>query len=383
MKKKISFVSCVGDVADTHTLKYINTLIENGFEVETIRTGINPQTNFQHIRLPDISSNFWPSGNSILNILSAVIQRIRNSILLAKHLFNTKPNVVVATEPDSWVIAVFCRYLIKNEVIADIREVYEDRIDGIPKLLRSISLYFLKKVMLYCSRHTIEIIHVSKERQDVYSYLDKPGKVVVYYPELNLRPNPTGENETNEFIVIHAGALREKYGANEILGAFTILSKKYDQIKLYVLGGTAGFIKEQALLNTLVDKGVIRLYNQVPFNIVLEFLMKSKIGLNIVLPVDKSHYLAQPRKFYEYLSMGLPVVAANVPTIDRVVNKWKNGMTVNPYCSEDIAQAIEFYFLNEDARLTASENAISSHLSEYNWDLQRPNYLMIFKNLIS
>lgn len=381
MIKRICFVSCVGDIGDTHTLKYINTLLENGFTAESIRTGKNPQQNFKHTRLPDIGSNFWPSGNSIFNIISAIIQRLRNCIILANRIIKTKPNVIVATEPDSWLVAVLCKYFLKNRIVADIREVYEDRIAGFPKVFKPLGLYLTKSLMSFCSKHTDEIIHVSEERQKVYRYLNIPGKVVIYYPNLYKEVSKNDAGNSGEFIVVHAGALRAKYGASQIIDAFSLLSLKHQKIILYVLGGTAGPIENKEQLKSLVSKGTIKIIEQVPYSTVLDFLGKSKVGLNIVLPVDESHYLAQPRKLYEYLSMGLPFVAAKVPTIENVAKRWGNGITVDPYSHEEIAKALEFYYLNEDARLEASVSALKSHVEEFNWERQIPNYISIFSKL--
>lgn len=380
INSKISFISCIGDVNDTHTIKYINTLLESGYQIETIRTGEGIQQGFKHHRLPDITSNFWPTGLSVINLLSAIYQRIRNSFYLVLKLFKTKPDIVVATEPDSWFISILCKPFVKYKIVADIREVYEDRIDGFPKWFRKPGLYMLKKFMKFSSRYTNEIIHVSEERQKVYAYLMQKGKVIVYYPDLN-NDVQSDTSTTEDFIVIHAGALREKYGANQIIDAFSIIGGQNLNIKLYVLGGTAGKITNQHVLDELVSKGGVKLINQVPYEIVLEYLGKSKIGLNIVLPVDQSHYLAQPRKLYEYLSRGLPFVAAKVPTVEKVKEKWNNGIVVDPYSAIEIANAIIYYFQHDEARKIASMNAMTSHVNEYNWESQKGKFVEIFNEL--
>jgi glycosyltransferase involved in cell wall biosynthesis len=184
------------------------------------------------------------------------------------------------------------------------------------------------------------------------------------------------------FNVLHAGALRDKYGASEIIRAFDYLARNSLPIKLVVLGGTAGPIMEVDLLDKLKRKGVIEIFQQVSFDEVLKKMETSSIGLNIVLPVDQSHYLAQPRKLYEYLSRALPVIAADVPTIREVILKWKCGKLVDPYSDLAISKAIIFAFENKDWLEKAASQSFVAHCTEYNWQLEESKLIKVFDSFV-
>lgn len=296
-------------------------------------------------------------------------------------LFKVKPTVICATEPDAWLLACIAKLFFRNKVVADIREVYEDRIIGFPSILKRPSLALLKFTMKGLSGFTDEIIHVSKERQDVYSYLKKKGKIIVYYPDLQEKLIKDHEKCHQNFQVIHAGSLRDKYGASEILSAFEIISKSDIPVKLIVLGGTAGPIKATNKIPFLIRKGVLEILPQMDFEKVLMYMEGGSLGLNIVLPVDQSHYLAQPRKLYEYLSKGLPFVASDVPTIRKVYEKWHCGKLVKSNDSAAIAKAIMEAYTDKEWLMKASCRAFTAHQQEYNWHLENQKLVHIFSEL--
>lgn len=387
----ICFVSCIGDVADSHTVKYMTCLLQHGFSVLSIRPGtidkapvLKQFPNFRHIQLPEITSNFWPEGSSIGSVVSGLKQRAVNSKRLARILKAEKPAVVVATEPDSWLVCARLKRKLGIKVVADIREVYEDRFAAFPRLMQKPGVTALKMAMKWMSGRTDEIIHMSEERKHVYSYLRKKGVVVAYYPDKATFEGINGNtSENNIFTIMHAGALREKYGANQLIHALKLLKERDIAFKLIVPGGVAGRIKELELLEQLQATGHVTLLGQLPFHEVLALFTSSNIGVNLVLPTDQSHYLAQPRKLYEYIGAGLPFVGAAVPTIKKVAEKWGCGTVVDPYQPSEIADAIAHYVQDRAALKQAAVQAKTAFRQEYNWEGQEPVFINIFKQLTS
>ena len=81
---------------------------------------------------------------------------------------------------------------------------------------------------------------------------------------------------------------------------------------------------------------------------VINILLESDIGISLVLPLDQTHILAMPRKFFEYLAAGLPVVAANVPTLRNIVESTGCGVLVDPNSPQK--------YRRWDFRLTSSQS---------------------------
>lgn len=388
----VCYASCVGEVQNMRVVHFLRALAEAGFLTIAIRPGTLTDASdvsiITHIPLPTPSSSFW-YGAGFLNTLQAMGQRIGNSIVLSYWLLRVRPDIILCTEPDSWLVAVIMKFWLRCKVIADLREVYDDRALAFPGFSQKLVRMLLRSSMRALSRVTDEIIHVSKERQQVYSYLHKPGVVIGSYPELSLFPLQcinrdrvsTGETP-KQMIAIHSGALRSTYASDQLLEALILAAQSFPSLKFIVLGGIAGALKKGDLLETLKTSGILEFYEKVPFSEVVQKLQKSDIGINLVLPIDTAHLLAQPQKLYEYLAAGLPVVAADVPTIHRVLTEYNCGLLVDPHSPNEIAAAI--VRLAEDANLREQMglNARQAAEREFNWESQASRLCLVVESLL-
>ena len=114
---------------------------------------------------------------------------------------------------------------------------------------------------------------------------------------------------------------------------------------------------------------------------VISLLKVADIGLNLVKPVDHGHRLAQPRKLFEYLAAGVPVVGADVPSIAEVIAKWRCGLAVDCASPSAIAAAILRLALDPDERRRCAANALRAAREEYCWEAQEPRFLEVFQRL--
>jgi len=376
----VCLISCVGQVEYTRTVITLETLAQCGFRVSAIAPGsldgVKSAELIVHHAVPTPSTNFWYDAG-FANTLRALWQRIKNSSFLVRKLIHVKPDIVICSEPDVWLIAVTLKRLLGFKVIADLREVYDDRSLAFPQLTQSYVRSALRVTMRWLSHFTDEIIHVSPERQQAYSYLSKPGVIIASYPDLHLFSSESelhenDSSEVGESLVraIHVGALRPTYASNELLDAMTIAAESCSRLRFTVLGGVAGELRNKKTIDDLSARGLLNFVQQVPFTEVVRQLKESDIGINLVLPIDTAHYLAAPQKLYEYMAAGLPIVAADVPTIHRVVTESDCGILVEPSSPQQIAAALVQLAEDAELRATLGRNAAMAVKREYNWELQ-------------
>lgn len=358
----------------------LETLAQCGFRVSAIAPGsLDAAKNggrIDHHVVPTPSANFWYDAG-FANTLRALWQRTKNSGFLIRRLVKVRPDIVICSELDVWLIAVSMKWLLGFKVIADLREVYDDRSLAFPRPIQTHMRGALRLAMKWLSRFTDEIIHVSPERQQVYGYLAKPGVIVASYPDIDLFRSNTDsqrvkreESEENLVRAIHVGALRPTYASNELLDAMVIAARSCSQLRFTVLGGIAGELRNTKVLDELSASGVLDLVQQVPFSEVVRRLHESDIGINLVLPIDTAHYLAAPQKLYEYMAAGLPIVAADVPTIHRVITEADCGVLVDPSSPKDIAAALTKLTQDAELRKALGWNASQAAEREYDWKPQ-------------
>ncbi|MEM2001434.1 MAG: glycosyltransferase [Candidatus Methanomethylicaceae archaeon] len=385
---KVCFASCVENIQNIRTTRLLRTIADYGCVVVAITPGsisnLEKDYPFVHYPLPVPSTYFWYESG-LLNTLRALVYRLRNAFLLAVRLGLVKPNLIICREPDAWLVAILTKLWLRCKVVVELREVYDDRAYAFPKVLRGYISQLLRTFMRWLSRFTDEIIHVSTERQQVYCYLHKPGIVIGQYPELRLFSPPASHRKLDSdrtiITVIHAGPLRPTYASKQLLEAMTLAIEELSSVRLVVLGGIydkAGNVKE--IVEFLKSRGILEIVEPIPFLEVVKWLYRSHIGINLVLPVDRTHYWAAPQKLYEYLAAGLPVVAADVPPIRRVVSKYACGLLVDPFSPQEIAKAIIQLAQDKDLRHRMGQNSRQAAETEFNWEREQIKW---YKVLIS
>lgn len=383
----VCMISCVGVIQNTRVIHFLQALSAKGYHVIAIRPGelSDPRDaeTIVHFPLPTPRNNFW-YGAGFLNLLLAILQRLKNSVLLGRRLIQLKPDILICTEPDSWMLAILAKWAFGCKVIADIREVYYDRALAFPKFTQGFVRRLIICLLRLLSRHTDEIIHVSLERKQVYSFLHKQGIVIGSYPELGLFTLSSLE-EFSEYVTpltaIHVGALRSTYASEQLLEAMMIVAEAGSNMRFVVLGGVAGRLKNATLINSLKNNGVLKFVNQVPFSEVVHWLSSSDIGINLVLPVDTAHYLAAPQKLYEYFAAGLPVVVSDVPTLRRVITKYECGILVDASSPRLIADALIQISEDDETRKRMGKNARWAAEIEFNWESQASKLCLLVESL--
>lgn len=388
MNSTLSYISCIGVVQNGRVVRFLRTLAAAGYDVSAIRPGqlIDPEdiNVIAHYALPEISASFWYDAG-LLNTLMAMGQRARNSILLGWKLLRLRPDIIICSELDSWMIAVLAKLTLDSIVIADLREVYDDRALVFPNWAQGSMRRLLRGLMRILSKQTDEIIHVSLERQEAYSYLDKPGIILGSYPDLRqfpLHDERTAARGSESVIAIHVGALRPTYASEQLLDAMSLVADAMPQVRFVVLGGVSGKLVNDDLVNMLMSRGVLEFHEQVPSSEVVRKLAESDIGINLVLPVDTAHRLAAPQKLYEYFAAGLPVVVADAPTLRRIVMERDCGVVVDASSPQSIADGIITLAHNAEMRRSLGENARIAAEDTYNWESQMHRLCDMMDNLL-
>ena len=95
------------------------------------------------------------------------------------------------------------------------------------------------------------------------------------------------------------------------------------------------------------------------------------IGFSLIKPVSKSYEQALPNKLFEYALAGIPVIASNLPEMDKIINKYQIGYTVAHDEINAQTQIIK-KILNENNRLEIQKKA-EQHLV---WESQKKEFLI-------
>jgi glycosyltransferase involved in cell wall biosynthesis len=368
---KICLLTCLLDLTDSQSLMITKTILSWKYLLITICPGTIPESlskyEIQHHRIPLPTHNFDFNSN-FLNTMGGLFQRARNSIIALIFLLKVRPDICFCIQPDSWLIALIGKLLLRNRVVVDLREIYEDRASAFPVVLQPFIRMFLRSIFRLLSRFTDEIIHVSEARQEYYSYLLKPGTVISPFPQLEYFPKNFSSRNGLEVQVVHAGSLRRTYASEQFVEAIPLVLAQAPNVQFVVIGGITPPLRNMRLIDELIGRNKLILIPRIPFEKVIDILLESDIGISLVLPLDQTHILAMPRKFFEYLAASLPVVAANVSTLRTFTETNNCGVLVDPCSPKSIADGILRLAFSQNLRRGFGENGRMSCEAKYNWE---------------
>ncbi len=149
------------------------------------------------------------------------------------------------------------------------------------------------------------------------------------------------------------------------------MKEKYPRLKFLMTDRfSTGFRKfvEIEIKSRYLD-GVIRIIPQVKSDEIMELLNKATIGLCPNLKVMKQ-LIAIPTKIFEYMAVGLPVVASNFGAQKRIITAANSGILADPGNPESFVHSIEKLINHRQLAKALGKNGLNAFANKYNWERQ-------------
>jgi len=183
---------------------------------------------------------------------------------------------------------------------------------------------------------------------------------------------------TNKFIVFYHGDLTVHRGIVESIRAIEILSSKYGDCVLFILGKGPALPVLRKLILTNTIKHRVLIHDAVEYIDVPKYIAMCDVGI-VPLPDLPEWRYQCPLKLLEYLAMKKVVIVTDIPANREVIGNSKCGIYVPSSDPKEIAKAI-IYAHNNRERLKEWGSYGRAIISEkYTWvkiarDLE--NYLL-------
>ncbi|MCS6175148.1 glycosyltransferase [Shewanella baltica] len=145
----------------------------------------------------------------------------------------------------------------------------------------------------------------------------------------------------NQCTLVYTGAAYLHRELDRLIDAF-YMSGLGEDLKLKLV--CYGPVKDVDVLRAYCDKmipGKYELYSNVSRDEAMEYVSQSDIGVVYYRPsLSMGNRFAAPTKFYEYLSLGLPIVCSNNDSLIPIIDKYNIGQYVNDESTESLSYAI-------------------------------------------
>jgi len=284
-------------------------------------------------------------------------------------------------DPELIPIGLLLKIFTKSRVVYDVHEDVPEQIfswNYIPKKLRHpVSIIFnyfeknLSRVFDYviCSTETI----MSKFKLYNNNSITIKNYIPKRYIESFRDKNYHSEDKS---IIIFSGGIYEERGIMEAIKALNLLP---DLCISFVLCGSV----EQSYLNLIIKEDK---YNRVIYKGILTFedalqeTFKADIGYICDYPL-KRHMEGLPVKLFEYMALGIPVIASDFPIWKKIIDQAKCGFTVNPMDIEEIANKVCYLIEHVNERKQMGENGRRAIINNYTWETEADKLLSIYKSM--
>lgn len=285
----------------------------------------------------------------------------------------------------SWLLKLFSR----SEIIYDVHENIKKDILGkvwLPLYSRKI-IAFLFVLIEKLALKFIDYIIIAEDSY-VENYKNRNNVVPVRnYPIIGLRnKNITIKKikDDPQLNILYVGGVTKIRGAIELIKSLNfLLLAGYKNIKLKLIGPISINFKNE--LFELINKYKLNSYVSIPGVIshekVYDELERAHIGLSILHP-DPNFVESIPTKLYEYMSVGIPVIASNFTLWKKIIDMHKCGICVNPLNPKDIAEAIISIIDNPIISMKMGTNGIAPVEDFYNWEKESLKLINIYDEIL-
>lgn len=315
-----------------------------------------------------------------LPILSPLVRSFLIAFLMPFYIVSSKPNFVI-TEPDVSILGflptiIICR-LLGIKVILDIRSVPVETFgfEGFMiNLWFNFSVLFAKRLFDGITTITSLMKEELKDKfqlnkkqigvwtSGVSTSLFSPQK---YSSESSILKKNLGLS--SKFIVFYHGKFSPTRGLKQTVEAIRKLSKTHPQIILFLLGsGPIASELKRLVRSEDLEKNVF-IHDPVDHTQTPLFISMCDVAI-IPLPNNQFWRSQSPLKLLEYLAMEKVTIVSDIPAHRLVLGKSECCLYFSLITPSNIAQVVEFAYLNEKKLMTWGKSGRKIVLDNFTWE---------------
>lgn len=247
-------------------------------------------------------------------------------------------------DPEFLPWAILLKFFGKK-IIQDISEEYLSSImnrDYLPKISRYIfyGIYWLLQKVGF---HLFDGLVV--ESKEYLTFCPKSKTVILpnyfelrLFDTLSLRDLKRGKNDIVN--CLYLGGMTRIRGIYELIRAIILLNEKRVRYRLNLIGPISEGPLEQFIMESSRQYDFIVYHGRFERKKALELASQNDIGIITVYPI-KNYMISSPIKLFEYLALGLGVVASDFPKWHKILKNVDYVEYVDPQDINSIANGIE------------------------------------------
>jgi len=380
---------------DVRVEKICTTLANAGNEVHIAARNLKCLPEYENINGIHIHRlKIWSTIkiNSILSFpafFSPIWRKFLDNIIKKNNI-----NIIIVRDLPMAPAGILAGKRNKIPVIFDMAEDYvsliraiwaKRKFQGLNLIVRNPCL--AKLVERYSFRNADHIIVVVNEAIDVVLKSGgSSGRVTVVgnTPSLKMFKKQTIKIDNqlelikNRFTAIYVGGIQMGRGLQVVIDALPEIIPQIPDFLFVVVGD--GYATEQ-LKEKIRQKGVkehVLWTGWVDHKLIYNYISLCNIGL-IPHIVNSHKNTTVPNKLYDYMGLGLPVIASDAAPLKRIILEENCGKVFQSGDSGELARLVLEIFKSDSDYGTNGKNAV---LNKYNWEKEREKIIEVVEKII-
>lgn len=184
-------------------------------------------------------------------------------------------------------------------------------------------------------------------------------------------------------LALYQGSLQANRGLDRLIRAAAFLER---DIVIVLMGPDVEGIQPQleALINSEGVTDRVRIVPPVPYTELLDWTASADIGLLIYAPGHSPNVqMCLPNKLFEYLMVGLPVLASRLDAVSEIIRTYDVGQIVSSLTPADIGAAINAILADDAAHTRMRCNALYAAQQELCWEKESQRLVRLYHDILA
>ncbi|MCF8011395.1 MAG: glycosyltransferase family 4 protein [Clostridiales bacterium] len=285
--------------------------------------------------------------------------------------------IIIRYSVSNCIFMYLMRKMLSNVFwICEVNSLAFHQLHALPEKLKR-TVFFCEKLIL--SKMNLVTVVSNKLFMDIKNY-PRPvqSKVIVLHNASSSDNFISNNAETTRKRIIYMGILQSYYDFDMLIDVFKDFKNKINsKIELHIYGDGPQYEKISRIVGK--DDNVV-LHGRYDLHTVKDQINPSK---DIFVLPYKSRGLSEigsPIKLYEYMSLGVPTIAASVGQIKEVLIHKDNSYLYDPLSKESLLNCIKLAVNDDDLRENIRKKVRNDFLEKHTWQKRMKELLDVLEN---
>ncbi len=318
-------------------------------------------------------------GIKVLGFKYELNNNLQNLIRIFKLARQQQASVYHIHDPELLPLLWILKKMGKN-VVYDVHEDYRSSMleHNQPAMYRNIFNYFDNWAARNAALILAESSYIS-----IYQGKAKHLCVVENFCDINALKPFLVQDRSECRNIVYVGTIHRNRGALLMVELIYLLQKKGLRLSLDLVGK----ITDPGLMATIEAlpyyqqiRNQLNWHGPLPQSDSYRIAQKSFVGLCMLMPTP-NHSESYPTKLFEYMAVGLPIIATNISLYKAVVERRECGICVPFEEPEQLADAVQKIYEDKVLQSQYSANGPGAVAMNYNWEREKNILIDFYRKL--